>query len=885
MQFKKAVAAVISLFIYFTSHSQVIRNYTKVFSDNLKGGHVVFGNTMMSMRNTDGSVNLTAMNDFGNYAFGTTSNYGNDFNNMQLTDVDEDVITDLSAYGVQWKYYTLNNYSSIPPTINGINWKQNGYDDDVNWNKINTPFGFGETGTNNPIQQDRNSYYFRRSVYISNPSKFAYIRITAQYDDAIVVYVNGEEVMRDNINAVTPAYADVAVIGREYTNGVLQLSLPSSSFLAGDNQIAVEVHQASGSTETDDLYFNLNIEGIETTSSSSTADLILPAGNNTIKFARLYWGARINTAAITANDLNIRTIKIRKGTSGSYFTETVSAAQVDKANITNNVIGYQCYADITAFVSAFGAGTYSVADIAASTGAVSNGGSYAGWCIVVVYENQNSNYNSVRVYDGFLKVFNGGSAISQSITLTGLNSPVDPLAASDAYMSVMGWEGDANLAASNTNPAGDYVLLNGDTLSNAVNPKTNLWNGTISDNGAFVTTKNPDYKNQFGIDIDKFDVGTRIGPNATTATVVFGTEADQYFPSLFAFTMKMKVPEIILDKTVTDASAPYGALNPSEELTYTLSGSNNGVGVAYNVTVTDTLPANVTYINNSLQVNACPGITPGPKTDNAGDDIAFKGSSGGYNYVVFYLGNGANSNGGGQLQPGESYSVSFKVNGPIIPIPVTNTARVSAVDVAGNIFTDDGTASIAPASGLPVTLTQFSAIRSGNNAVVRWTTSSEMNNDHFEIERSEDAISFIKVGTVQGMGNSNTEQHYQFIDPLNNIRSPMLYYRLRTVERGGIAVYSRIVPLRLSGNSSLTFSTYPNPFTSSLRVLLNAKERSNMIVRISSIDGRTIISRNIIAEAGENIIVLKDLKILSKGTYIVELTGPEGTVSEKIIKE
>ncbi len=58
-----------------------------------------------------------------------------------------------------------------------------------------------------------------------------------------------------------------------------------------------------------------------------------------------------------------------------------------------------------------------------------------------------------------------------------------------------------------------------------------------------------------GLDIDVVYVGSgyNILPNATSVSIEFGTEADQYFPSVFTFAIKMKNPSITPDNTVKDA--------------------------------------------------------------------------------------------------------------------------------------------------------------------------------------------------------------------------------------------------------------------------------------------------------------------------------------------
>ncbi len=269
------------------------------------------------------------------------------------------------------------------------------------------------------------------------------------------------------------------------------------------------------------------------TKNSSAADLVLPAGTNTIKLARLYWGGRIADSEFNLSTTANRTIKIRKGISDAYTS--ITALGIDTITIVNGFTQFQGYADITDFIKTNGAGTYEVGNVPLSTGAIEDGGNNGGWSIVVVYENQALPFNSVRVYDGFEVVYNGGNDTTSTITLTGLNVPSTPLQSSDARMGVVVWEGDANLP-------GDFLTINGNLFSNQTNPPFNVWNGTITNNGVHVTTKNPNYTNQMGIDIDQFDVGTGYGiaPNATSVTLLFGTTADKYYPGVFTFTVKMK---------------------------------------------------------------------------------------------------------------------------------------------------------------------------------------------------------------------------------------------------------------------------------------------------------------------------------------------------------
>lgn len=432
----------------------------------------------------------------------------------------------------------------------------------------------------------------------------------------------------------------------------------------------------------------LDIDGVASTRNSSSANLTLPSGSNTILFARLYWGARIDSSAYSQSLDTLKKILLRKGTSGAY-TQFI-AQDIDTINATDrsNLV-YQAYVDITGFIQLNGSGTYTAADIPLSE-LDQTGGQYGGWAITVAYENQGLPYYSIRIYDGFAQVYNAGNAGTLGITLSGLNVPGTPLAADDAIMGSVAWEGDASLT-------GDYININNITVSNALNPSNNFFNGSITKNAVFITSKNPNYSNQMGIDIDELNVGTgyNINANATSVNILFGTTQDMYFPGVFTFVMKTKEPTVKITKTVTDANG-NGLVDNNELLTYTLTGNNLGPDSSYNTYIIDTIPSNVTYIPGSLEVVNATGVSAGIKTDAPGDDQAFVSAAGGRTFVRFNIGFGASATDGGILPvlTGSEYLLRFKVRAAANASTVTNLGRVYGQAVNGAPFVDESIATI-----------------------------------------------------------------------------------------------------------------------------------------------------------------------------------------------
>lgn len=126
-------------------------------------------------------------------------------------------------------------------------------------------------------------------------------------------------------------------------------------------------------------------------------------------------------------------------------------------------------------------------------------------------------------------------------------------------------------------------------------------------------------------------------------------------------------------------------------------------------------------------------------------------------------------------------------------------------------FTLGSTTVINP---LPIELLDFDVKKVGNLVKVDWTTSSELNNDYFTVERSTDGESFVGIGNIIGAGTSHSELHYDFID-----REPAIgtsYYRLRQTDFDGETEVFDVKSVSFSGTSTATI--YPNPNRGSFTV-------------------------------------------------------------------
>jgi hypothetical protein len=105
------------------------------------------------------------------------------------------------------------------------------------------------------------SYYFRRSITVTDAASFDQLTFTILRDDGAVVYLNGVEVVRTNMPSGTitnSTYASTSVTGTAEST-FYTFVVPAATLKEGTNIIAAEVHQNDSSSS--DISFDLELTG------------------------------------------------------------------------------------------------------------------------------------------------------------------------------------------------------------------------------------------------------------------------------------------------------------------------------------------------------------------------------------------------------------------------------------------------------------------------------------------------------------------------------------------------------------------------------------------------------------------------------------------------
>lgn len=178
---------------------------------------------------------------------------------------------------------------------------------------------------------------------------------------------------------------------------------------------------------------------------------------------------------------------------------------------------------------------------------------------------------------------------------------------------------------------------------------------------------------------------------------------------------------------------------------------------------------------------------------------------------------------------------------------------------------------------LPVDLLKFSALPLKNAVELLWTTTSEINNNYFAIEKSKDSENFTEIKKINGAGNSTININYNFID--ENPSSGTSYYRLKQVDFDGRYSYSKIVDVNFSKFKN-EIRIEPNPAVSQTTIYFPFELKGETKIEIFNSQGKSVLSKN---ENTEMNFYLLNLESLEKGLYYLSIENNQEHFRAKMI--
>lgn len=216
---------------------------------------------------------------------------------------------------------------------------------------------------------------------------------------------------------------------------------------------------------------------------------------------------------------------------------------------------------------------------------------------------------------------------------------------------------------------------------------------------------------------------------------------------------------------------------------------------------------------------------------------------------------------------------------PIDPMVVfgTNTPYFGFTASTGGL-NNVQTGCLAPEfMSLPITLVNFDVNCTEGMVQLDWTTASEINNDYFTVERSDDGISFEVLATIGGAGNNNSELVYTWVDdsPLSKVG----YYRLKQTDFNGKYTYFEMIASQCGSNEEI--GLYPNPTKSYFSFNYNSVGE-NLLIEVRNMAGQLVVEKKYTDLPIGKSLNKVGIEGLGDGVYYVTFTSVDQRVTHKL---
>ena len=198
--------------------------------------------------------------------------YTNDSTTTSLVDADS-----------SWHYWDGGS-------IVDSSWKTAGYSDAA-WSTGIAELGYGDGDESTTLSYGSNpdqkhiTTYFRKTFSCADASAMDNLTLDLLRDDGAAIYLNGTELMRENMpaGAITSETLASSAVAVPAESTFFTFNLPSTLLQTGENLLAIELHQALPTSS--DISFNLGLEGIQ---NEASTPLIL--SSNTVLRSRVWTG-------------------------------------------------------------------------------------------------------------------------------------------------------------------------------------------------------------------------------------------------------------------------------------------------------------------------------------------------------------------------------------------------------------------------------------------------------------------------------------------------------------------------------------------------------------------------------------------------------------------
>jgi hypothetical protein len=169
---------------------------------------------------------------------------------------------------------------------------------------------------------------------------------------------------------------------------------------------------------------------------------------------------------------------------------------------------------------------------------------------------------------------------------------------------------------------------------------------------------------------------------------------------------------------------------------------------------------------------------------------------------------------------------------------------------------------------LPVTFLGFIAREINGSYKLLWNVGEEINVRGYEVESSNDGVTFTKIGYVPATGESN----YSFLN--NQVIKGTQFFRVRNIDLDNQYKYTGIIRIQNDKEDVAEIKLYPVP-ASNILYVEHRKEPTSANITVVNMNGKILIRTNSQPGSYQTSVYVNDLPA---GIYIIKYDDGNGTI-------
>lgn len=165
---------------------------------------------------------------------------------------------------------------------------------------------------------------------------------------------------------------------------------------------------------------------------------------------------------------------------------------------------------------------------------------------------------------------------------------------------------------------------------------------------------------------------------------------------------------------------------------------------------------------------------------------------------------------------------------------------------------------------LPVLFTNYEVNCGDKGTSISWTTATENNSDHFEIQKNVNGT-WTTIDQITAAGNSNDGHQYQYLD----LEAGVAQYRIRQVDINGSFTYTNVRYASCENNTrNGNVVMYPIPARDVLHIAVRTDKAIHTELQVLDMSGRIVKRQAVTLNSGNSNLSIS-VDNLSSGEYII----------------